>query len=118
MRKIVITNLIVLTAVFYLSCASAPPKPSMPYFVSPENVSEGNVIFRYWAPDAMQVQLRLQNRSHQMNQDSEGVWSVSLSLGPGTYEYQFLVDAVKKIDQVNKEYIKDGSQYLSVISIR
>jgi 1,4-alpha-glucan branching enzyme len=30
--------------------------------------------------------------AHPLKQDKKGVWKISLALGPGQYEYRFLVD--------------------------
>jgi 1,4-alpha-glucan branching enzyme len=30
--------------------------------------------------------------AHPLKQDKKGVWKISLALGPGRYEYRFLVD--------------------------
>jgi 1,4-alpha-glucan branching enzyme len=51
--------------------------------------------FRYKAPDAKSVELMCEFngwKSVPMTKGDDGVWTVKVTLSPGTYGYKFLVD--------------------------
>ena len=55
------------------------------------------VSFSFLAPQAESVFIAgnfndWNPASHRMEKDKKGVWKISLSLAPGTYEYRFFVD--------------------------
>ena len=99
----------------------APP----PAVRSPELGAAG-VLFRYRAPSARLVQVsgtwdsnfELRGRDWTrdtrvgMMQDSDhnGVWELLVPLGPGRYEYQFLIDGrLWDNDPANPERVPDGA---------
>jgi hypothetical protein len=88
-----------------LGLAGCPAPP--PTTRSPE-LQEGAVVLRFRAPAAQVVQVagswadnfRLRGREwtrdtrvgRMTDDDRDGVWETTLQLGPGRYEYQFLID--------------------------
>ncbi len=55
------------------------------------------IQFEFLAPEALKVYLsgsfnNWDTKSNPMKKDKKGVWKTTLSLGPGSYEYRFLVD--------------------------
>lgn len=108
-----------------LGCAAAagcaPPGP-LPR--SPERLPDA-VVFRYRAPAARVVQLAgswqgnsfLRGREWtrdtrtglMQDPDRDGVWELQVPLGPGRYEYAFLVDGTFwEADPANAERVPDG----------
>lgn len=81
----------------------APRRPNPPPIVSPEQTSNGSVIFRYRAPKATEVKVAGQlGPDTLMQKDDQGLWSVTLpSVAPGIYEYRFVVDGQSVIDPQN-----------------
>jgi enterochelin esterase-like enzyme len=73
------------------------------HIVSPELLSDHRAIFRFLAPDARDVKLRLEgDGTIQMVKGSNGVWSVtSDSLQPDIYTYNFIVDGISMTDPDN-----------------
>src|SRR5262245_20282221 len=99
-------------------------RPAPPVARSPERTPEG-IVFRYRAPAAHVVQLagswdgntflRGQEWSRDtrvgvmQGPDHDGVWEARLPLGPGRYEYLFLVDGTFwEADPGNPERVPDG----------
>jgi len=96
------------------------PRPSSPR--SPE-IAAGTVTFRYRDPSAQVVQvagswatnLALRGRDWTsgtrvglMERDEEGLWTLQLDLGPGRYEYLFLVDGrIWMLDPSNPQRVAD-----------
>ena len=92
--------------------------------VSPDRGPEG-VTFRYRAPSARVVQVsgswdtnfQLRGRDWtsgtrvglMQDPDRDGVWELHVALGPGRYEYLFLVDGrFWELDPANPERVPDG----------
>jgi enterochelin esterase family protein len=71
--------------------------------VSPDVHSDGRAIFRFRAPNAKQVQIAREGAEPEaMQQDDQGVWSVTTSpLAPDYYGYSFVADGVRLIDPAN-----------------
>jgi 1,4-alpha-glucan branching enzyme len=75
--------------------------------------------FRYKAPDATSVELMCENngwKSVAMTKGDDGVWTVKVTLSPGTYAYKFLVngkDWVFDPDNSEKKTV-DGNENSSV----
>jgi 1,4-alpha-glucan branching enzyme len=92
---------------------------------SPEIAPEG-VVFRYRAPAARIVQLagswdgnsnlagqewtRDTRVARMEDADHDGTWELQVPLGPGRYEYVFVVDGrFTEADPANPQRIPDGS---------
>jgi 1,4-alpha-glucan branching enzyme len=93
---------------------------------SPEIVASEGVVFRFRAPAARVVQLagswdgNLFLRGSEWTRDTriglmedpdrDGVWELRLPLGPGRYQYRFLVDGrFWELDPSNPQRAPDGS---------
>ena len=103
-----------------LACACTPPERWRSLERSPEGV-----LFRYRAPSARVVQIsgswdgnfHLRGREwtretrvgRMQDPDHDGVWELRVPLGPGRYEYRFLVDGrFWDNDPGNPERAPDG----------
>lgn len=58
---------------------------------------QGEIEFRFFAPDARQVFLAgnfngWNERSHPMKRAPDGGWSIRLKLPNGTYQFRYLAD--------------------------
>jgi 1,4-alpha-glucan branching enzyme len=75
--------------------------------------------FRYKAPDATSVQLMGEWngwKAISMTKGDDGVWTVKITLSPGTYGYKFLVDGKDWVfdpDNPNKKSV-DGIENSAV----
>jgi hypothetical protein len=86
---------------------------------------EGGVLFVCSAPKAQRVVIvgDFNNWSTSADpmydREENGLWSITLPLRPGRYEYKFLIDGKKWMrDPENPEKIKDGfGDYNSVIEV-
>jgi enterochelin esterase-like enzyme len=80
--------------------AALPPAP----VVSPEVHPDNRVTFRFRAPNAKSVSLRLEGQPKQidMEKDDHGVWTTTTTpLSPDYYGYSFVADGVGLIDPSN-----------------
>lgn len=71
--------------------------------VSPE-VHDGSVTFRFAAPKAQQVNLKINGRKElsPMQKGNNGIWSVTVEkLAPEIYDYHFEVDGLTMLDPSN-----------------
>jgi len=89
----------------------AAPVPRRPEqrLVSPQ-VDQGKVTFRFAAPKAQQVNVRINGRKDPvaMQRDEKGVWSATVEdLAPEIYDYQFEVDGLMTLDPANA-WVKTG----------
>ena len=55
------------------------------------------IKFEFPAPEAKEVSLvgnfnQWNSQANPMKKDKKGIWKVTLSLGPGRYEYRFIAD--------------------------
>ena len=107
-------------ALWFLSaCASAPPGPNSP------ELTDAGVMFRYRDPVAQVVQISgswetnfylrgrewtSNTRVGRMERTPDGVWELRVALGPGRYEYLFLVDGrFWRVDSNNPQRAQDGA---------
>jgi 1,4-alpha-glucan branching enzyme len=54
---------------------------------------------------------------HPLKQDKNGVWKISLPLGPGRYEYRFLVDGEWQNDSSCSSFVKNRFGTLNCLRI-
>ncbi len=87
---------------FAVMLAVTAPAVGQP-LVSPEVHADSRVTFRLKAPNARDVQVRLETvGSKTMQKDEQGVWSfTSEPLSPDIYSYSFTVDGVQMTDPAN-----------------
>ena len=96
-----------------------------PIYVSPQPTSEC-VIFRMYMPNAYSVAVIgtfnswRASDAFRMNRGVNNVWEVCVRLGPGTYEYMFLINGARRIwDPENPNRIRDKSDgFHSVLFVR
>lgn len=80
-----------------------------PEFLSPEQTAPGQVIFRYFAPNAKSVFVQgLRHRATvALTRDAEGVWTGTVSdLPADIYTYSFNVDGATALDPRNRYFKK------------
>lgn len=79
-----------------------------------ETKVDGNqVTFTFKAPNANQVYLSgnfngWSPTGDKMTKGADGVWSVTIKLKPGTYQYKFVVDGVWTTDESAASFVDDG----------
>lgn len=94
-----------------LAAAQAPTTPAAPTaatapppYVSPEIHPDNTVTLRLRAPNAQKVALELEGAVTPMQQDAEGMWSVTTpALAPEIYGYRFVVDGTAVPDPRNTD---------------
>jgi enterochelin esterase-like enzyme len=85
-----------------LSSVSSFGEPRM---VSPDVQSDGRVIFRFRAPNALKVEVSVEGQGPNiaMQKDDTGIWTVTVGpLQPDIYGYSFVADGVSLIDPSNQ----------------
>lgn len=55
--------------------------------------------------------------SHPLKQDKKGVWKISFPLGPGRYEYRFLVDGEWQNDPNCSSFVENPFGTLNCLKI-
>jgi hypothetical protein len=112
---------------------AAPPSEASSVYTPPvavpppttESASEQNhvVVFKIKAPDATNVYLAGEFNSWSetdtpMTKQSNGEWTASVALAPGSYQYKFIVDGTWTPDPENPEHNDDGyGGFNSVIQV-
>jgi enterochelin esterase-like enzyme len=100
-----------------LAAAQAPTTPAAPIappaYVSPEIHADDTVTLRLRAPNAQKVDLELEGAVTHLQQDADGMWSVTTPvLAPEIYSYRFVVDGTPVLDPRNTD-VRDNLQTLS-----
>ncbi len=114
--------LICLTAMISSQAQEIGNFMGMQRITSPE-ITEETVTFRISAPEAKLVRfygswMSDRNASVNMNQDSDGIWSVSITTPePEIYTYNFIVDGLIVNDANNIFMQRDGTRYMSVLLV-
>ena len=119
MKSMPLVRALVVIGALGLACQPPRVRPG-----APERTPEG-VVFRCRAPGAHNVQLagawdgntflrgsewtRDTRVGLMQDTDRDGVWELRVPLGPGRYEYAFLIDGVFwEADPANPERVPDG----------
>jgi enterochelin esterase family protein len=93
-------GLLIGMCLWFLPIAVATQEP--PVLVSPDVRPDRSVVFRLWAPKALEVQLSgdwMSGPPVALAKDGQGVWTVTQGpLEPNLYSYAFLVDGVRADD--------------------
>jgi enterochelin esterase-like enzyme len=111
------TGVFVLAACLPLLAAAqapttTPPAPP-PSYLSPEIHADDTVTLRLRAPNAQKVDLELEGAVTHLEQDADGMWSVTTpALAPEIYAYRFIVDGTPLLDPKNTD-VRDNLQNLS-----
>lgn len=120
--RVLIAGSVLLSLVSF-SCSWFAPRKSAPGPV----MSNGEVLFRVYAPSAGRVQLagdwsennwaRGDGSAGEANiglmadEDGDGIWEIRVTLPPGTYRYLFLVDEHRwRIDPGNPDEVDGGPE--------
>jgi 1,4-alpha-glucan branching enzyme len=99
------TIFIILVLVHFAGCAAAPRGPEL---------LDSGVRFTLSAPGAESVAItgtfnRWDPRGQELSgPDSSGVWSITLPLGPGRYEYAFIVNNTEWTTDPGMPFVDDG----------
>jgi|GEM_PF-1367101 len=93
-----------------------------PRVKSPQETDDG-VVFRYYAPSAIRMNLAgefnqwcdtangrpIDVTMEPMEMDMKGIWSITLPLEPGTYQYKYIIDGgIWQHDTNNLNSTPDG----------
>jgi 5'-AMP-activated protein kinase regulatory beta subunit len=75
---------------------------------SVKSIKRRKVTFSIEAPRAEEVILtgdfnNWSSKTHPMKNDGNGMWSKTVMLKPGQYEYKFLIDGNWKVDPTNNQ---------------
>jgi enterochelin esterase-like enzyme len=90
MRNILVT---VLCFAMYMANAQNIPKATQRYLHSPEVKANGEVTFRFLAPNAQKVLLIMDDaKPRPMTKDTTGAWNYTETFTPDIYRYTFSVD--------------------------
>jgi enterochelin esterase-like enzyme len=103
-----------------LAAAQVPTTPATPNapaapppYVSPEIHPDNTATLRFRAPNAQKVDLELEGAVTHMQQDADGMWSVTTpALAPEIYGYRFVVDGTPMLDPRNTD-VRDNLLTLS-----
>lgn len=73
----------------------------------------GNVTFTFAGPDAKAVSVagefnQWNDKANPLKKDAVGIWTTTLSLKPGKYQYKFVVDGTWQTDPTAVESAEDG----------
>jgi 1,4-alpha-glucan branching enzyme len=87
-----------------------------------KNPKLGKTEFSLSAPQATNVFIagdfnQWNLSAHPLKQDKKGVWKISLALGPGRYEYRFLVDGQWQNDPDCSSFIENPFGTLNCLRI-
>lgn len=105
MKPLPLLSAALFAALAPLASAQNPPRFMKPVR-SPEILASGQVVFRFFAPNAKKVGLeRDWGTRLPMTMDDKGVWSVTLdTLPPDFYVYSFVADGAQFADPANPDF--------------
>jgi enterochelin esterase-like enzyme len=92
--------------ILWAKAQSALPKSKLKYVQSPQVASNGDVTFRFLAPNAKQVLLIMDDgKPRPMSSDTAGIWSFKANFSPDIYRYTFSIDG-NVLPDPNNPFIK------------
>ncbi len=104
--------------------AKKPVFPQRPTVNSPEVLSDGNVVFRILAPEAVSIGLQssdmfgMQQKDVPFIKNKEGVWEATIGpVAPGAYRYVFTVDGASVVDPRNTLISESNNNVWSMVYI-
>jgi enterochelin esterase-like enzyme len=104
--------------------AKKPMFPQGPTVNSPEVLSDGSVVFRILAQEAVGVGLQstdifgMQPSDTRFTKDKEGVWQAKVGpIAPGAYRYVFTVDGASVVDPRNTYVSESNNNVWSVVYV-
>lgn len=89
--------------------------------ISPEVHTDNKITFRYYAPNAKNVEVdpQFMEGNAPMSRDEKGLWSVTLGpIEPDIYPYAFIVDGVTVMDDNNPFYFENERFKASLLDIK
>ncbi|HVO76542.1 MAG TPA: isoamylase early set domain-containing protein [Candidatus Bathyarchaeia archaeon] len=119
---------VALVSVLVASCGTQMPQPGIDgsaRVMGPQS-AQGGIMFVLYAPKAHKVAIVgdfnnwSTNADQMYDREGKGMWSITLPLKPGHYEYKFLVDGEKwTSDLGNPKRVKDGfGAFNSVVEVK
>ena len=126
--KALITTVAVVTVLSFsanvLAQAKKPMFPQRPTVNSPEVLSDGTIVFRILAPEAVSVGLQssdmfgMQQKGVSFTKNEDGVWEATVDpVAPGAYRYVFTVDGASVVDPHNTSISESNSNVWSMVYI-
>ena len=123
--------IVIMAAIIFLSAsavvfaqAKKPMFPQGPTVNSPEVLSDGRVVFRILAPEAVSIGLQstdifgMQPSDTPFTKDKDGVWQATIDpVAPGAYRYVFTVDGASVVDPRNTSISESNNNVWSVVYI-
>ncbi len=107
-----------------LAQAKKPMFPQRPTVNSPEVLSDGRIIMRILAPEAVKIGLQssdmfgMQQESVSFTKNNDGVWEAILGpVAPGAYRYVFTVDGASVVDPHNTSISESNGNVWSMVYI-
>jgi enterochelin esterase-like enzyme len=104
--------------------AKKPMFPQGPTVNSPEVLSDGSVVFRVLAPEAVSVGLQstdifgMQPSNTPFTKDKDGVWQATVGpVASGAYRYVFNVDGASVVDPRNTSVSESNSNVWSMVYV-
>ena len=107
-----------------LAQAKKPMFPQRPTVNSPEVLSDGKIVFRILAPEAVNVGLQssdlfgMEQKGVSFTKNKDGVWEATVDpVAPGAYRYVFTVDGASVVDPHNTSISESNSNVWSMVYI-
>ena len=119
------SKILILCIVLALIAGCGAPRPGMdPNIEGGPEVTEDGVLFTYMDTKASRVNIAGDFNNWSMTADpmydreGTGEWTIRLPLGPGRYQYKFLIDGSKWIpDPANPQTVDDGFGWLNSVVV-
>jgi len=104
--------------------AKKPMFPQRPTVISPEVLSNGAIVFRILAPEAVSVGLQssdmfgMQQTGVSFTKNKDGVWEATVDpVSPGAYRYVFTVDGASVVDPHNTSISESNTNVWSTVYV-
>jgi enterochelin esterase family protein len=104
--------------------AKKPMFPQRPTVISPEVLSNGAIVFRILAPEAVSVGLQssdmfgMQQTGVSFTKNKDGVWEATVDpVAPGAYRYVFTVDGASVVDPHNTSISESNTNVWSMVYV-
>jgi enterochelin esterase family protein len=98
-------------------------RPQIPQVISPEVLSDRQITFRIFAPNAKEIRLAGSDlpglgQGAAMTQGTNGVWEITVGpIDPGAYRYNFNVDGLSVIDPRNPSTSESNANTWSLVNV-
>lgn len=121
MKKILFICFMLSLSFVLLGQKSTENKRQHTMVISPEVHTDNKITFRYFAPNAKNVEVdpQFMEGNAPMSRDEKGLWSVTLGpIEPDIYPYAFIVDGVTVMDNNNPFYFENEHFKASLLDIK